>query len=93
MPTPQRCSSAPTQSRPDCGDVRYNFCGQDCRVRMTPARGVFGGNLRRTHISTAGLQTGPRCRDSTDTQLAHGQREQRRSLHRHGGCEWAMTRS
>jgi len=35
----QRCTSVPSQARPDYWDVTYNFRGQDHRVQMTTAPG------------------------------------------------------
>ncbi len=37
----QRCTSAPSQARPDYWDVTYNFRGQDYRVQMTSPPGAY----------------------------------------------------
>ena len=36
----QRCTSAPSQTRPDYWDVTYNFRGQEHRVQMNAAPGA-----------------------------------------------------
>ncbi len=37
----QRCTSVPSQARPDYWDVTYNFRGQDYRVQMTSPPGAY----------------------------------------------------